>query len=248
MWNSSIQTTDDCKVSYCADSAAQLAVLQQQLTGFKQLPSDSIPTATPSITAPNQLLQLKKPVPTGMEDNLASQSTSALNGSLLHPNTASPVLSSTSVTADRDILQDLQPITLRVGEELFSTSLRVLKSIPNSFFSSLFSKSWQTLKQPDGSVPLLLPSRPGLFRHVFRYLVTGTVPLTQLSTQEVEELRQEAEKYYFLPGLSKLLSAPLHDMFSLTDRHPQAVISPDRTRMARGTDDWAYIWALGENR
>lgn len=87
-----------------------------------------------------------------------------------------------------------------------------------------------------------------MFRYVLRYLVTGQLPLNCLSSGEVEELSKAADTYH-LPGLARLLQAPVKDTYSVNFRRPvaQAALDSTRTLVTRLTDDWSYVWALGEN-
>lgn len=125
------------------------------------------------------VMDKKSIVSSASATNLSATNNNTCNGGM----NASLMSTSTMQSPENDSSNMFQPITLKVGGQLFSTTLKVLTSIPDSFFSSLFSTGWQLLRQQDGSgerrllYPLALFS-PLLFPSTFAPLSRHTNPHT----------------------------------------------------------------------
>jgi len=96
-------------------------------------------------------------------------------------------------------------VKLDVGGKLFSTTLTTLTK-EECFFSAMFSGHFPLEKdEEDGSYHV--DRNPLYFETILDYLRTGRLQLSKYSSEEMEELRHEAE-FYQIPSLLALLPTP----------------------------------------
>lgn len=130
-----------------------------------------------------------------LKENLQSTSSSKPNT----PNTDHPGRASVADTspASGELTGSL---TLKVGSRKFQTTAETLKSVPDSFFSSLASGRIPQKRERDGSI--FIDRNPKHFQYVLDYLRCNGEGFTPpMSKTAQDELRTEAD-YYGLVSLA----------------------------------------------
>jgi len=100
-------------------------------------------------------------------------------------------------------------INLNVGGTKFSTSKQTLIATPDTFFTSMLSGRINTHRDESGAI--FIDRDPEQFRIILNYLRNRTISVDGMSSDQISQLKHEAEFYSISPLLRKLtLCTDLH--------------------------------------
>jgi hypothetical protein len=139
-------------------------------------------------------------------------------------------------------------IELNVGGTVFTTTLSVLTSEKDSFFTAMFSEQFQT--KPDEKGQYFIDRDPALFKYIIRYLRNRTVDPNwkKLVLQDrLTEMLDEIE-YYQIRSLRPLieLALPKIDISGMTAEHVKVEILGARATVKIPRDQETWVTVLFE--
>jgi hypothetical protein len=134
-------------------------------------------------------------------------------------------------------------IELNVGGTVFTTTLSVLTSEKDSFFTAMFSEQFQT--KPDEKGQYFIDRDPALFKYIIRYLRNRTVDPNwkKLVLQDrLTEMLDEIE-YYQIRSLRPLieLALPKVDISRMTAEHVEVQILGAMATVKIPTDQETWV-------
>jgi len=97
-------------------------------------------------------------------------------------------------------------IKLDVGGTIFATSLQTLKSVPDSYFSVMFSERWNLKKGEDGCC--FIDRNPKVFAYILDFMRGEPLNLEFLTKEERIRLGNDAV-FYRLEKLAVMLPVPM---------------------------------------